>query len=199
MAARQAEAGAKRQLRTVALFGEDLLPAEPEPSRDLRLWARAVGAAARALPRAVEFRILAGEVGKGIYWANGSQLLVFKPDESAVRGEAADVFWLDEAQDVDLDDAAELLAGLKPLMDTKPGAALDRLRHRRPGPLRPAVGAARAAARRRPRRRRRRLDGRAVRRRRRADRLGLRSRTGTPRSSCCCACIRASARSRPSR
>lgn len=99
----------RAQLRAVALFGDDLLPAgdvDAEPEHYGR-----------------EFRILAGEVGKGIYWTNGSTFLVMKPDGSAVRGEAADVTWLDEAQEVDPDDAAELLGALLPLMDTKPGAA----------------------------------------------------------------------------
>lgn len=116
----------KARLRTVALFGDELLPAELEPAEpETYGYGRQPS---ELLPArwhsAVEFRILAGEVGKGIYWANGSQLLVFKPDESAVRGEAADAFWLDEAQGVDLEDAAELMAGLMPLMDTKPDAAL---------------------------------------------------------------------------
>lgn len=119
----------KRHLRAIALFGEDLLEQHEENKDAAEPEFYGYGRnPSQLLPDeyagAVEFRILAGEVGKGIYWANGSQLLVFKPDESAVRGEAADVFWLDEAQDVDLEDAAELMAGLKPLMDTRPGAAL---------------------------------------------------------------------------
>lgn len=97
----------KRTQRSVALFGEEILP----PVEDADAGRRG-------------FRVLMGEVGKGIYWDNGSQLLVFKPDASAVRGEAADFTWVDEAQEIDPDEGAELLAGLIPLMDTKPGAAL---------------------------------------------------------------------------
>lgn len=98
---RRRTAAAERQL---ALFGEELAPRlEHEAGRR-------------------GFRILMGEVGKGIYFDNGSQMLVLKPDASAVRGEAADVTWLDEAQEIDPDDGDELLAGLLPLMDTKPGA-----------------------------------------------------------------------------
>lgn len=94
-------AAAQRQL---ALFGEELAPTlEHHPGRR-------------------GFRVLMGEVGKGIYFDNGSQLLVLKPDASAVRGEAADVTWLDEAQEIDPEDGDELLAGLLPLMDTKPGS-----------------------------------------------------------------------------
>lgn len=112
--------------RQTALFGDELLPAGDEPDEpELYDMGRLPS---KLLPEqyahAASFRIMAGEVGKGIYWANGSQLLVFKPDESAVRGDAADVFHLDEAQDVDAGDAAELMGGLKPLMDTRPGAAL---------------------------------------------------------------------------
>ncbi|WP_123570402.1 hypothetical protein [Frigoribacterium sp. PhB118] len=98
----------KAQERRVALFGDDLLPERAEEA----------GPARRG------FRILMGETGKGIYFDNGSQFLVFKPDADAVRGEAADVAWIDEAQEVDPDEGDELLAGLLPLMDTKPGAHL---------------------------------------------------------------------------
>lgn len=90
--------------RHLALFGEELVPD--------------IGGTRRG------FRVLMGEVGKGIYFENGSQMLVLKPDASAVRGEAADVTWLDEAQEIDPDDGDDLLAGLLPLMDTKPGAHL---------------------------------------------------------------------------
>jgi hypothetical protein len=92
--------------RHMALFGEDLInPSNGEPTAGRR-----------------GFRVLMGEVGKGIYFDNGSQFLVLKPDASAVRGEAADCTWLDETQEIDPDDGDELLAGLLPLMDTKPGA-----------------------------------------------------------------------------
>ncbi|MGO2658421.1 MAG: hypothetical protein ACTH9T_04860 [Mycetocola reblochoni] len=70
------------------------------------------------------FRIMRGEVGKGIYFDNGSQLLVLKPDADAYRGEAADVSWIDEAQEIDPDEGADLMAGIVPLQDTKPGSAI---------------------------------------------------------------------------
>lgn len=92
--------------RHVALFGDDLLPAPAEDDAPTRRG----------------FRILMGETGKGIYFDNGAQFLVFKPDADAVRGEAADVFWIDEGQEVDPEAGDELLAGALPLMDTKPGA-----------------------------------------------------------------------------
>lgn len=70
------------------------------------------------------FRIMRGEVGKGIYFDNGSQMLVLKPDADAYRGEAADCSWLDEAQEIDPEEGADLLAGIVPLQDTKPGASI---------------------------------------------------------------------------
>jgi hypothetical protein len=94
-----------RASRAIALFGDDLLP-EPE------------AAAGRG------FRVMRGEVGKGIYFENGSQFLVLKPDADAYRGEAADVSWLDEFQEVDPDVGGDLLAGIVPLQDTKPESML---------------------------------------------------------------------------
>ncbi len=64
-----------------------------------------------------------GEVGKGIYWDNGSKFLVLKPSSDAYRGEAGDISWLDEAQELDPEEGADLLAGLAPLQDTKENAA----------------------------------------------------------------------------
>ena len=77
-----------------------------------------------AQPTGRGFRIMRGEVGKGIYFDNGSQMLVLKPDADAYRGEAADCSWLDEAQEIDPDEGADLLAGIVPLQDTKPGASI---------------------------------------------------------------------------
>lgn len=91
--------------QALALFGEDPAPAPEEPADR-------------------GFKILMGEVGKGIYFDNGSQFLVLKPEAGAYRGEAADESWIDEAQEVDVDDGAELLAGIVPLQDTKPGSCL---------------------------------------------------------------------------
>src|SRR5690606_38070130 len=96
----------KAAQRAVALFGDDLLP-----QQDAQRQGRG-------------FRILKGEVGKGIYFDNGSQFLVLKPDADAYRGEAADVSWLDEAQEIDPDEGADLLAGIVPLQDTREGSAI---------------------------------------------------------------------------
>lgn len=93
----------KRKPQPVALFGDDHTPAQPSGRG---------------------FRILRGEVGKGIYFDNGSQFLVLKPDADAYRGEAADCSWLDEAQEIDPEEGADLLAGIVPLQDTKPGASI---------------------------------------------------------------------------
>lgn len=99
---------ARAQQRHLALFGDDLLPpdvAEPQE------------AARRG------FRILMGEVGKGIYFDNGSTFLVLKPDAEAARGDAADCSWLDEAQELEPEAGADLLAGILPMQDTKPGSS----------------------------------------------------------------------------
>lgn len=110
----------------------------PDPERDIPPWKRGQQRTPRAVSRhlalfgddeltetAAEepttrgFRIMMGEVGKGIYFDNGSQFLVLKPDAEAYRGEAGDVCWIDEAQELDPEEGADLLAGLLPLQDTK--------------------------------------------------------------------------------
>lgn len=113
----------------------------PDPEAGLPPWRRGLGTKPKAVQRQLAlfgeelgeleqdaagrgFRILMGEVGKGIYFTNGSQFLCFKPDADAYRGEAGDVSWIDEAQEVDPDEGADLLAGIVPLQDTKPGAKL---------------------------------------------------------------------------
>lgn len=93
----------RAQARHLALFGEELEAEAPDRRG---------------------FRILLGEVGKGIYFDNGSTFLVLSPDPSTYRGEAADVSWIDEAQEVDPEVASDLLAAIRPLQDTKPGASI---------------------------------------------------------------------------
>jgi hypothetical protein len=100
----------QRKSRQLALFGEDLwaaLTPEPDPASGGRRG----------------FRIMTGEVAKGIYFDNGSQFLVLKPDPEAYRGEAGDVSWIDEAQEIDPAEADELLAGILPLQDTRDDGA----------------------------------------------------------------------------
>ncbi|MFC7766590.1 hypothetical protein [Leucobacter soli] len=94
----------KRAPQAVALFGPDQLSAPAPVGRG--------------------FRIMRGEVGKGIYYDNGSRFLVLKPDAESYRGEAGDVSWIDEAQEIDPEEGADLLAGIIPLQDTREGAAL---------------------------------------------------------------------------
>lgn len=95
----------KRAPQSVALFGPDEMTAAPAPTGR-------------------GFRVMRGEVGKGIYYDNGSQFLVLKPDAESYRGEAGDVSWIDEVQEIDPEDGADLLAGIIPLQDTREGAAL---------------------------------------------------------------------------
>ena len=70
------------------------------------------------------FRILRGAANQRIEFANGSSFLVLKPEAEAYRGEAADVSWIDEAQEIDPLQGEDLLAAILPLQDTKPGASL---------------------------------------------------------------------------
>ncbi len=70
------------------------------------------------------FRVMKGEVNKGIYFDNGSKFVVVRPDPKAFRGKAADVSWIDEAQEIDPLVGAELLAAIRPLQDTRPGASI---------------------------------------------------------------------------
>ncbi len=114
----------------------------PDPESDIPPWKRGAPRVSRAVERHLSlfgddeltetaptpatrgFRIMMGEVGKGIYFDNGSQFLVFKPDADAYRGEAGDISWVDEAQELDPEEGADLLAGIVPLQDTKQDAAL---------------------------------------------------------------------------
>lgn len=103
----------KAQLRAEALFDLELpTPTAPEPDDDPEPEQRR------------GFRIMLGEVGKGIYFENSSTFLVLKPDADAYRGEAGDVSWLDEMQELDPEDGADLMAGLVPLQDTKHGGLI---------------------------------------------------------------------------
>ena len=70
------------------------------------------------------FRVMRGMTNQGIEYRNGAKFLVLKPDAEAYRGEAADVSWIDEAQEIDPEEGEDLLAGIVPLQDTRPGACL---------------------------------------------------------------------------
>lgn len=94
----------KAQQRAEALFGMDAIPFDNPTT------------AGRG------FRILRGNTKAGIYFDNGSSLVVVRPEASAYRGRAADVSWIDEAQEIDPDASDDLLAGILPLQDTRPGS-----------------------------------------------------------------------------
>lgn len=108
----------------------------PDPESDVPPWRRGSTTTTKAVQRHATlfgddeltvtgkpdtrgFKIMMGEVGKGIYFDNGSQFLVFKPDAEAYRGEAGDISWVDEAQELDAEEGAEFLAGIVPLQDTR--------------------------------------------------------------------------------
>lgn len=69
------------------------------------------------------FRILRGAGNQRIDFHNGSAFIVFPPDPAAFRGEAADVSWFDEAQEIDPLVADDLEAAVLPMQDTRPGAS----------------------------------------------------------------------------
>lgn len=55
-----------------------------------------------------------------IKWTNGSKWRVSKPEASGLRGGKADVFWFDEAGELDPETSGTLMAGALPLLDTRP-------------------------------------------------------------------------------
>ena len=91
--------------RQLDLFGEELAPSDDDEP-------------------AGGFRILRGNVDTGIVFDNGSTLKHIPPKAGNFRGAAADVSWIDEAQEIAPEDGAELLAGIRPLQDTRPGASI---------------------------------------------------------------------------
>lgn len=103
----QVRSKTKSQQRFEALFGDDIL----EDS-------------APGLTGGRGFRIMKGEVNKGIYFDNGSSFTVLRPDAKAYRGKAADVSWIDEAQEIPVEEGDALLAAIRPLQDTRPGASI---------------------------------------------------------------------------
>lgn len=105
----EAEFAKRRQKQTAAarhaaLFGDDLQEQREDTSRG--------------------FRILRAAGQMGIEWDNGSTFKVLKPDAENFRSMAADIVWLDEAQELEIEQGEDLLAGILPLMDTRPDSAL---------------------------------------------------------------------------
>lgn len=100
----------KAEHRQIALFGDVLAP-EPEQPRSLNSSGRV-------------FATRVGNSRPGIRFDNHSTFRVLKPEAGAYRSKAADVAWLDEAQEIDPVDGSAILAGVLPLMDTRPGAQI---------------------------------------------------------------------------
>jgi hypothetical protein len=93
--------------RHVALFGEELLP--DEMLDELETPAAPRPFKARVSPSARDLTIK----------ATGSKIRVIKTAASAYRGLAADVSWLDEAQEIDPEEGGKIIAGIRPLQDTR--------------------------------------------------------------------------------
>lgn len=91
----------KAQQRHAALFGDELVTTDDDGRG---------------------FHIYRGASKLGITFTNRSRFYVVKPDAAAYRSKAADVSWVDEAQEIPPDESAALLAGILPLQDTRPNA-----------------------------------------------------------------------------
>lgn len=94
----------KAQQRAEALFGADVVPFD-DP-----------GTSGRG------FIVYRSVTKAGVYFDNGSAFYVVRPEAKAFRGKAADVSWVDEAQEIEPEKGAALLAGILPLQDTRPNS-----------------------------------------------------------------------------
>lgn len=99
--------------RHTALFG-----AVPDELSELALLAEPAAGRSRG------FKTLRGAGNTRLEFDNGSSFIVLKPEPEAYRGEAADVSWIDEAQEIDPLVGEDLLAAILPLQDTKPGSSI---------------------------------------------------------------------------
>lgn len=94
----------KQQARHLALFGDELVPAAEDEIKP-RFYH------ARVSPSARDITVK----------ATGSKIRVIKTAASAYRGLAADVSWLDEGQELDPEEGVKIIAGIRPLQDTRRG------------------------------------------------------------------------------
>jgi hypothetical protein len=68
------------------------------------------------------FRVLKGAGHQVVTFTNGSMFQVVPPKGESFRGDDGDLLIIDEAQEHGADVSADLLAGILPTMDTRPGA-----------------------------------------------------------------------------
>ena len=68
------------------------------------------------------FRVLKGAGHQVVEFTNGSLFQVVPPKGESFRGDAGDLLIVDEAQEHGADISADLLSGILPTMDTRPGA-----------------------------------------------------------------------------
>lgn len=101
----------KAELRQIALFGEVLAPVDEDEPISLNSSGRT-------------FSTRVGNSRPGIRFDNHSTFRILKPEAGAYRGKAADVSWLDEAQEIDPTEGNSIIAGVLPLQDTRPGAQI---------------------------------------------------------------------------
>lgn len=92
--------------RQIALFGEELGEPEVRPTSGRG------------------FKTLKGAGHQQIRFDNLSTFTHIGPNPANFRGQASDVSWLDEAQEIDVEDGPDLLAAIRPLQDTRPGASI---------------------------------------------------------------------------
>jgi hypothetical protein len=67
-------------------------------------------------------KIMKGKGDESFEFANGSRLWIVAPDSGSVRGDAVDVFYLDEPQELDPEVSLDIKQALMPTFDTRPGA-----------------------------------------------------------------------------
>lgn len=66
------------------------------------------------------FVTMVGAGAEQIVYANGSRLIVLKPDAESIIGQEFDVIWIDEAQSLDPEIGADLIDRAAPTLDTRP-------------------------------------------------------------------------------
>lgn len=80
----------------------------------------ALEAVARARGVASRVHVARSSGREQLTWPNGSRVMVMPPKAESFRGEESDLWWLDEAQELDADHGRELVSAVAPTQDTRP-------------------------------------------------------------------------------